>query len=114
MGPSIDIQYNEGVNLTDHVAGLHISKREIQFHRPPLSEQLAVGLSARLELGAPIFSVNFGVGHNVIYKGPELGGLYYIIALKSFVYKGLFIHTGFKITSTKSSNNLLFGLGWRF
>lgn len=114
VGPSIDIQYNEGINLNNHVAGLHITRREIKFHRPPLSEQLAAGLSARLEFSAPIFSVNFGLGHNVIYKGQESGGLYYIIALKSFVCKGLFVHTGFKATSTTSSNNLLFGLGWRF
>ena len=113
-GPSIDIQYNEGINLTDHVAGRHMAKGDIKFHRPPLSEQLAAGVSARVEFSAPIFSVNFGVGHNVIYKGPELDRLYYIIALKSFIYKGLFLHTGFKITSTTSSNNLLFGLGWRF
>ena len=113
VGPSLDIQYNESANLANHVAGRHLTNHDLKFHRPPLSEQLAAGLSARLEFAAPIFSVNFGVGHNFIYKGEEWEGLYYILALKSFVYKGFFLHTGLRIPS-KSSINLLLGLGWRF
>jgi hypothetical protein len=114
VGPSVDIQFNEGINLSDHVAGVNPVTDMIRFHRPPLSEQLGIGLSARVEFHAPIFSINFGVGHNVIYKGTELSGLYYILALKSFVYENLFIHTGLKICNSTSSNNLLLGLGWRF
>ena len=113
VGPSLDIQYNESANLANHVAGLHLTKHDLKFHRPPLSEQLAAGLSARLEFAAPIFSVNFGVGHNFLYKAEEWSGLYYILALKSFLYKGLFLHTGLRIPS-KSSINLLLGLGHRF
>lgn len=114
VGPSIDVQFNEGINIADHIAGVNPVTDIMKFHRPPLSEQLAAGLSARVEFHAPIFSINFGVGHNIIYKGEELGGLYYILALKSFVYQGLFIHTGLKIADSTSSNNLLLGLGWRF
>lgn len=114
VGPSIDIQYNEGINIADHIAGVNKVTNVIKFHRPPLSEQLGAGLSARIEFSAPIFSINFGVGHNVIYKGEELAKLYYILALKTFVYQGLFIHTGLKVTDSTSSNNLLLGLGWRF
>ena len=113
VGPSIDIQYNESANIANHVAGVNPYENAIKFHRPPLSEQLAAGLSARLEFSAPIFSVNLGVGHNFIYEGYEWGGLYYILALKSFLHKGLFLHTGLRIPS-KTSINLLLGLGWRF
>ena len=45
---------------------------------------------------------------------PELGGFYYIAALKTFVAQGLFLHVGLKICDTESSNNLLLGLGYRF
>ena len=114
VGPSLDIQFNEGINIADHIAGVNPATDDMKFHRPPLSEQLAAGLSARVELHAPIFSINFGVGHNIIYKGSELGGLYYILALKSFINQNLFIHTGLKIADSTSSNNLLLGLGWRF
>lgn len=113
VGPAVDVQYNEGINLADHVAGINPVTDEIRFHRPPLAQQLAAGLSIRVELQAPIFSVNLGVGHNVIYKGPELGGFYYLAALKTFVTDNLFMHVGLKICDTESSNNLLLGLGWR-
>ena len=62
VGPAVDIQYNEGISLADHVAGINPVTDEIRFHRPPLAEQLAAGLSLRVELQAPIFSVNLGFG----------------------------------------------------
>ena len=114
VGPSVDVQFNEGINLQDHVAGVNPVTDVMKFHRPPLSEQLGVGLSARVELHAPIFSINLGLGHNVIYKGEELDGLYGIIALKTFLYEGFFLHTGLKVFGSTSSNNLLLGAGWRF
>lgn len=114
VGPAVDVQYNEGINLADHVAGINPVTDEIRFHRPPLAEQLAAGLSLRVELQAPIFAVNLGFGHNIIYKGPELGGFYYLAALKTFVTDSLFMHVGLKVCDTESSNNLLLGLGWRF
>lgn len=114
VGPSIDVQYNEGVNLVYNVAGVNPITDVIKFHRPPLAQQLAAGVSLRAELQAPIFAVNIGVGHNVIYKGPELGGFYYLAALKTFVAHDVFLHVGLKVASTESSNNLLLGLGYRF
>lgn len=114
VGPAVDVQYNEGINLADHVAGINPVTDDIRFHRPPLAEQLAAGLSLRVELQAPIFAVNLGFGHNIIYKGPELGGFYYLAALKTFVTDSLFMHVGLKVCDTESSNNLLLGLGWRF
>lgn len=114
VGPSIDIQYNEGCNLVGHVAGISPITDEIRFHRPPLSEQLAAGLSLRVEFMMPIFSVNLGIGHNIIYQGAELGGFYNLAVLKTFITRNLFLHTGLKICYTDVSNNLLLGLGWRF
>lgn len=112
-GPAVDIQYNEGVNLAGHVAGISTVTGEIRFHRPPLAEQLAAGLSLRLEIKMPIFAVNIGIGHNLIYEGAELGGFYNLAVLKAFVTERLFIHTGLKICYTEASNNLLIGVGWR-
>lgn len=113
IGPAVDIQYNEGVNLAGHVAGISPVTGEIRFHRPPLAEQLAAGLSLRLEIKMPIFAVNIGIGHNLIYEGAELGGFYNLAVLKAFVTEKLFIHTGLKICYTEASNNLLIGVGWR-
>ena len=114
IGAALDVQYNEGVNLVDNVAGVHPVTGEIKFHRPHISEQLAAGVSLRAELQAPIFSINLGFGHNVIYNGAEQGGFYNIAALKTFLNDALFLHVGLKVNYTESSNNLLLGLGWRF
>ncbi len=112
LGPSFDVVYNEEVNLPSCIAACIPQKNIIKFYRSPFSEQFSAGLSTRVEIHAPIFSVNLGIGHDVIYKGEEQGNLYLIYALKTFVYKSLFLHTGFKY-SQASSSHLLFGLGWR-
>lgn len=114
VGPSLDIQYNENMNIQNHIAGINRSEDEIRFYRPPLSEQLAAGVSLRAELTMPVFSINFGIGHNVIYKGKELGGLYNTLALKTFITRSLFLHVGLKVSYTDVSNNLMLGVGWRF
>ena len=100
------------MNIQNHIAGKNPD--HIKFYRPPLPEQLGTGLSLRAELEMPLFSVNFGVGHNFIYKGKELGGFYNILSLKAFVNDRIFLNIGLDITYTEASNNLLLGMGWRF
>lgn len=62
----------------------------------------------------PIFSVNIGIGHNVFYKGKDTKGFYQILALKTFLTRNLFLHTGYQLSKFKDPNNLMLGLGWRF
>ena len=62
----------------------------------------------------PIFSVNLGVGHNVLYKGEDTSKLYQILALKAFVSRRLFLHVGYQLSNFKDPNNLMLGLGYRF
>lgn len=113
VGPSLDIQYNEGMNIQNHIAGVNHATDEIRFYRPSFLEQFAVGLSVRAELQMPVFALNFGVGHNVIYKGKELGGIYSVLTLKTFVSRKCFLNVGLKMSSRECSNNLMLGLGWR-
>ena len=61
----------------------------------------------------PVFALNFGLGHNVIYKGEELCGIYSVLTLKTFVSKKCFLNVGLKMSSRECSNNLMLGLGWR-
>lgn len=114
VGPSLDFQYNESMNIQNHVAGVSPKDDCIRFYRPPLMEQLAAGISVRAEWEMPIFSVNFGVGHNFLYRGKELGGFYNVLSLKTFMTDNLFLNVGLKVCYTDASNNLLLGLGWRF
>ena len=112
-GVSIDVQYDESANVGEHVAGTG-DDGNIRFYRPPLNEQLGIGLSLRAEFVMPIFSVNIGFGRNVFYKGDELKGFYQTLALKTNIYKGLYLHIGYKLHDFHDPNNLMLGFGWRF
>lgn len=112
-GLSLDAQYDESANLKEHLVE-GTSGADMKFYRPPFREQFAVGLSARAELNMPIFSVNFGVGYNVIHKGEDTRGFYQILALKAFVTRRLFLHVGYQLSKFRDPNNLMLGLGWRF
>lgn len=115
-GISADIQYDESANIDRHIAGHHVDSNgeDLRFFRPPLKEQLGAGLSLRAEFVMPVFSVNIGFGHNVIYKGDDLKGFYQIVALKTNVTRHLFIHIGYKLSRFQDPNNLMIGLGWKF
>ncbi len=110
-GASLDVQYDESANVGEYVAGID-DDGNIKFFRPPLCERLGVGLSARGEFVMPIFSVNIGFGRNFIYKGDELKGFYQTLALKTGIYKGLYLHIGYKLHDFHDPNNLMLGFGW--
>ncbi len=112
-GVSFDVQYDESSNVSEYVAGTG-DDGNIRFYRPPFNEQLGIGLSLRAEFVMPIFSVNIGFGRNVIYKGDELKGFYQTLALKTDIYKGLYLHIGYKLHDFHDPNNLMLGFGWRF
>ena len=61
-GLSLDAQYDESANIGRHIANENsvLDSENIRFHRPPFSEQFAVGLSVRAEVVMPIFSINLG------------------------------------------------------
>ena len=113
IGLSLDINYDESANIKDHIAGM-TDEQKLRFYRPPFAEQFSIGLSARAELVMPIFSVHFGVGHNLLYKGDDLDGFYQIIALKTHLTPKLYFHTGYQFRNFKNPDHLLIGLGWRF
>lgn len=90
-GVSLDGVYDESANIyTDK----YDSDR---FYRPLLSYQMALGLSARAEYAMPYFSVNIGVGGNIIHRGGDLKGLYQVLALKIEVTRSSFIHIGYNL-----------------
>ena len=110
-GASLDLNYDESANISGHVAGT--SSSAIGFFRPSFEEQVSLGLSVRAELVMPIFSVQFGIGHNIIYKGSDLAGFYQIIALKTHITKRLYLHTGYQFRNFHNPDHLLLGLGYR-
>ena len=112
-GLSADAQYDESANLKEYRVGEYYSG-DLKFHRPPFREQFSVGLSLRAELVMPVFSINVGVGRNLIYSGDDMEGFYQILALKTYVTRHLFLHVGYQLSKFKDPNNLMLGLGYRF
>lgn len=112
-GISMDAQYDESANIKNYkVEGTYSDY--VKFHRPPFCKQFAVGLSARGELVMPIFSINVGIGRNLIYSGEDTKGFYQILALKTSITHHLFLHVGYQLNKFKDPNNLMLGLGYRF
>lgn len=110
-GVSLDGVYDESANIytEDYISGT-----EQPFYRPPLSYQLALGLSARAEYVMPYFTVGIGLGGNVAHRGGDLKGLYQVLALKIEVTRSSFIHIGYNLQNFHTPNYLMLGIGYRF
>lgn len=112
-GLSADFQYDESANLTNYrVEGTY--GEDLKFYRPPFAEGFAAGLSLRAELTLPIFSVNVGLGRNIIAKGPDTKIFYQTLALKAYVWQGAFLQVGYQLCDFHLPNNLMLGFGYTF
>lgn len=115
-GLSVDAQYDESANIGSHIANTAIApdNETIRFYRPPFIEQFSVGLSVRAEVVMPIFSINLGIGRNLLCRGTDTDAFYQILALKTDLTRRLFLHVGYQLYKFKDPNNLMLGLGFRF
>ncbi len=113
-GLSLDAQYDESANLKDHIANDNQWADELKFHRPPFREQFAVGVSIRGEIVMPIFSINLGIGKNLIGRGDDTNSYYQVFALKADVARNVFLHIGYQLYKFRNPNNLMLGVGYRF
>lgn len=110
-GASLDMQWDESAGLEPYwVEGTHYGY--IKFYRPPFGKQLSVGLSAHAELTMPIFSINVGLGYDMLR--PEGNQRFYqSLTLKTFVTRRLYINTGYRLGRFKYPQNLMLGIGIR-
>lgn len=113
-GLSLDAQYDESANLTDHVANTNTPTDDVKFFRPPFIEQFSLGLSARAEVVMPIFSINFGIGKNFVCRGADTNSFYQTFVLKTSITENVFLHVGYQLYKFKDPNNLMIGIGYRF
>lgn len=109
-GLSLDLQWDESTYLKrHHVSGT--TSDDILFTRPPFLRQICVGLSARAELVMPVFSVNVGIGYNLI--GPEeTRASYQLACLKIRLSDAFFLNVGYQLLNFQKQNNLMLGLGY--
>jgi hypothetical protein len=84
------------------------------FYKPPLNQQLALGLSVRAEYVMPYFTVGLGVGKNALYGKGDLKAYYQVIALKTEITRNSFVHIGYSVKDFHLPNFLMLGLGYRF
>ena len=111
IGAALDVQWDESAGLAPYwIEGS--SDENIKFERPPFMKQVSAGLSAHAELTVPIFSVNAGLGYDVL--SPRGNNRFYqSLTLKTFVTDKLFLHVGYRLGDFKEPQNLMLGLGVR-
>ncbi len=111
-GASRDLQWDQSSNLKKYY-GYGTTTDDIRFDKPDFLGQVCVGLAARAELVMPYFSVNVGIGCNVV--GPfETHGTYEAFNLKTYITPGLFINIGYQLLNFQTQNNLMLGIGYTF
>ena len=109
VGGSLDLQW-------DHSSGLkryYISGEttdDIKFSRQAFLRQATVGISAHAELRMPVFAVNVGCGYNLVAPW-ENRGTYQNIALKVYLWKGLFLNIGYQLRNFQQQSSLMLGAG---
>lgn len=107
---------NAGLSLDgiyDHSANIRYHEHKDQIYYPKAIKQMALGLSARAEFVMPYFTINLGIGHNVVNARGHLDGWYEMLALKIGVSRHTFIHIGYSLNEFKNPNNLMLGFGVR-
>ena len=111
VGPALDAQWDEGAGLKPYwVDGSY--DEDIKFKRPPFGKQLSVGVSAHAELTMPIFSVNVGMGYDIVNpKGDK--AFFQSLTLKTFITKRIYLNTGYRLGNFKDPQNLMLGVGIR-
>lgn len=111
LGASLDIQADSSLNLYGGI--MDDNSNTIGYSRPPLWQQMEVGLSLRGEVRAPIFTVGVGFGINALNTGYDTSLFYTTFSLKAFLTPSLFLHIGYRYNSTQYTHNLMYGIGFR-
>lgn len=110
-GVAADGVYDQSANVfvDDFISGT-----VPEFSKPPLSKQLALGVSGRIEYVMPYFTVGFGIGTNVVHAGGDLRSVYQMLYLKAEVTRSSYIHIGYNLHNFSTPNFLMLGIGFRF
>lgn len=114
VGPSLDASYDASANLEfDTPTGDKFQQpTEADVRMAPWYRRVALGLSGRVEFTMPYFTINFGIGHNIVNaQTDDLEGFYEILALKVHILRKTYVHIGYSLYDFYYPNNLMLGLG---
>lgn len=115
LGVSVDGVYDGGSNVKvnkDDISYTGTFERS-DIVRPELYEQLALGLSGRVEYVMPFFTVGIGMGANLLGAG-EFKAFYQMLSLKIDLSRDVFLHVGYNLQKFRTPNYLMLGVGFRF
>lgn len=114
-GLSLDGIYDGSANvyIPDQITAVGDSP-DLEFVKPGIDRQLALGLSARAEFVMPYFTIGIGLGRNILHKGGDMDYFYQTLALKVGVTRNSFVHIGYSLSDFHMPNFLMLGVGWRF
>lgn len=115
-GISFDGVYDASANVfqADQIVSYGGGVPEFKVTSPSFDKQIALGLSARGEFVMPYFSINIGMGVNVLHKGGDLKSFYQTLALKVALTRNSFVHVGYCLKDFHNPNYLMLGVGYRF
>jgi hypothetical protein len=114
VGPSLDASYDASANLEfDIPTGDKFQQpTEADVRMAPWYRRVALGLSGRVEFTMPYFTINFGIGHNIVNaQTDDLEGFYEILALKVHILRKTYVHICYSLYDFYYPNNLMLGLG---
>lgn len=111
VGPAIDGQWDEGAALKSHwISGSY--GEDIKFTRPSFGDQLSLGASAHAELTMPIFTIDVGLGYDML-KPTGDARFYQSLTLKTFITENLYLNVGYRLGRFRDPQNLMLGIGYR-
>ncbi|MDE7413688.1 MAG: acyloxyacyl hydrolase [Muribaculaceae bacterium] len=111
VGPALDLKWDKSAGKRPYWIE-DTYEQDIKFRHVPFGKQVSAGISAHAELTMPIFSINGGVGFNIINPNGDKR-FYQQLAIKVFLTKKLFLNFGYGLGNFKNPNNLMLGAGVR-
>ncbi len=115
IGASLDGAFDGSANIEIDSKALSGEERKLSeddVQIPNWTRRVALGLSARAEFVMPYFTINFGIGHNVVNANTEdMKGFYEILALKVNLMRKAYLHIGYSLYDFYYPNNLMLGIG---
>lgn len=111
VGPALEGQWDEGAALKKHwISGSY--GESVKFTRPSFVSRISLGVAAHAELTMPIFTIDAGVGYDVLKPYGDRR-FFQSLTLKTFVTNSIYLNVGYRLARFRDPQNLMLGIGVR-
>lgn len=113
-GLSLDAQYDESANITDHLANTDTPTDDLKFFLPTIYRTVFHG-TIRQSRSRYAYILN-KLGNRKKFHMPWKGYQFFYqnFVLKTDITRNVFLHVGYQLYKFKNPNNLMLGIGYRF